>query len=283
MVSSNAIDIRGITKHYKGFSLEDISFSVPQGCVCGLVGENGAGKSTLIRLVMNAARADAGSIDVLGVSNTGADFQKIKEDIGVVLDEAYFPQTMSARMVGRMMRLAYSKWDDGVYGSLLDQFKLPPGKAFSSYSRGMRMRLGLAVALSHHPTLLILDEPTGGLDPMAREDLLEILNDFTRQEDHSILISSHIVSDLEKICDYMVCIHQGRLIVFEEKDALMDEYALLKLTDRQARSVPPEAVVARREGRYGVELLVKRQLAGGAFTPERATLEEIILFLVRAA
>ncbi len=279
----NALELSNVTKHYPSFTLDHVTLAVPQGTICGLVGENGAGKSTLIRLVMNACRADEGEIRVLGEPNTGKGFQRLKEDIGVVLDEAYFPGTMSAKKVGAMMRLTYQRWDSARYGELLERFGLPENKAFSTYSRGMRMKLGLAVALSHQPRLLILDEATSGLDPMMREELLDMLLEFTRQEDHSILMSSHIVSDLEKVCDYIACIHQGRLLMMEEKDRLMEEYALLKLSREQLEAVPPEAIVAKREEPYGVQLLVKRELVSSAWTPEHATLEDLILLLVRCA
>ena len=280
---NNAIEIRNLSKRYPGFTLEDVSFNLPSGCVLGLVGENGAGKSTIINLLMNAVRRDGGEMRVLGCDPADPDFIRTKQDIGVVLDEAHFPELLTALDVNKMMRSCYARWDEALYRSYLARFDLPEKKPFKDYSRGMRMKLAIAVALSHGAKLLILDEATGGLDPMARDEMLDILNEFTREEDHSILISSHIVSDLEKICDSIAFVHKGRLLFCEEKDKLMEEYALLKLSRADFEAVPPEAVVSLRENPYGVEVLVRRELVNEALTPERATLEEIILFFVKGA
>ena len=279
----NAIEVRNLCKRYPGFALEDVNFSLPSGCVLGLVGENGAGKSTIINLLMNAIRRDNGEVRVLGTDPTDPGFIQTKQDIGVVLDEAHFPELLTAADVGRMMQSCYANWDASLYRVYLARFDLPERKPFKDYSRGMRMKLAIAVALSHGARLLILDEATGGLDPMARDEMLDILNDFTREENHSILISSHIVSDLEKICDSIAFVHKGRMLFCEEKDKLMEEYALLKLSKADFEAVPPEAVVSLRENPYGVEVLVRRELVNEALTPERATLEEIILFFVKGA
>ena len=280
---NNAIEIRNLSKRYPGFTLDGVSFALPEGGVLGLVGENGAGKSTIINLLMNAVRRDSGEVRVLGCDPMDPGFMLTKQDVGVVLDEAHFPELLTALDVGKMMKSCYTRWNDTLYRDYLARFDLPEKKSFKDYSRGMRMKLAIAVALSHGARLLILDEATGGLDPMARDEMLEILNDFTREEDHSILISSHIVSDLEKICDSIAFVHKGRLLFCEEKDKLMEEYALLKLSKADFEAVPPEAVVSMRENPYGVEVLVRREMVNGALTPERATLEEIILFFVKGA
>ena len=211
----NAIEIKGLEKRYDGFQLGSFDLTLPSGCIMGLVGENGAGKSTTIKLIMNAIGRDAGEISVLGVDNRSAGFRDVKEDIGVVLDEAYFPEVISARNVGKVMALTYKNWDAAAFEGYLKKFSLAPDKIFKDYSRGMRMKLAIAAALSHGAKLLILDEATSGLDPMARDELLDIFNDFTRDENCSILLSSHIVSDLEKICDYIAFLHRGRLVLCE--------------------------------------------------------------------
>ena len=176
----NAIEIKGLEKRYDGFQLGSFDLTLPSGCIMGLVGENGAGKSTSIKLIMNAIGRDAGEISVLGVDNRSAEFRDVKEDIGVVLDEAYFPEVMSARNVGKVMALTYKNWDAAAFEGYLKKFSLAPDKIFKDYSRGMRMKLAIAAALSHGAKLLILDEATSGLDPMARDELLDIFNDFTR-------------------------------------------------------------------------------------------------------
>ena len=277
----NAIEIRNLRKEYPGFLLDDISFDLPSGSIVGLVGENGAGKSTTIKLIMNAIRKDGGSVKVLGTDNEDPAFLKLKNDIGVVLDDAYFPETLSAVNVGKVMAYTYRSWDAAEYRRLLSWFSLPEKKAFADYSRGMKMKLAIAVALSHRPRLLILDEATSGLDPMVRDEVVDVFNDFTREEDHSILLSSHIVSDLEKICDYIAFIHKGRLLLMEEKDRLLEEYAVARLPEEQLADLPEEAVVGVKKGAYGAEALVRRELVSPSFPLERTTLEEIILFLAK--
>lgn len=277
----NAIEIKGLEKRYDGFQLGSFDLTLPSGCIMGLVGENGAGKSTTIKLIMNAIGRDAGEISVLGVDNRSAGFRDVKEDIGVVLDEAYFPEVMSARNVGKVMALTYKNWDAAAFEGYLKKFSLAPDKIFKDYSRGMRMKLAIAAALSHGAKLLILDEATSGLDPMARDELLDIFNDFTRDENCSILLSSHIVSDLEKICDYIAFLHRGRLVLCEEKDRLLEEYALIRLPEERLRELPEESVISRRASGYGTEALVLRGGIPAAIPTEHTSLEDIILFLAK--
>lgn len=277
----NAIEIRDLSKQYPGFLLDHISFDLPSGSIVGLVGKNGAGKSTTLKLIMNAIRKDSGRVTVLGMDNEDPRFGQLKQEIGVVLDDACFPENLNSRQVGRVMARTYRNWDDGEYRRLLSWLDLTDGKPFSAYSRGMKMKLAIAVALSHHPRLLILDEATSGLDPMVRDEVIDVFNDFTRDEDHSILLSSHIVSDLEKICDYIAFIHRGRLLLLEEKDRLLEEYAVARLTEAQLADLPEDAVYGVKQGSYGSEVLVRRDAVAAAFPLERTTLEDIILFLAR--
>lgn len=277
----NAIEIKGLEKRYDGFQLGSFDLTLPSGCIMGLVGENGAGKSTTIKLIMNAIGRDAGEISVLGVDNRSAEFRDVKEDIGVVLDEAYFPEVMSARNVGKVMALTYKNWDAAAFEGYLKKFSLAPDKIFKDYSRGMRMKLAIAAALSHGAKLLILDEATSGLDPMARDELLDIFNDFTRDENCSILLSSHIVSDLEKICDYIAFLHRGRLVLCEEKDRLLEEYALVRLPEERLSELSEESIISRRASGYGTEALVLRGGIPAAIPTEHTSLEDIILFLAK--
>lgn len=277
----NAIEIKGLEKRYDGFQLGSFDLTLPSGCIMGLVGENGAGKSTSIKLIMNAIGRDAGEISVLGVDNRSAGFRNVKEDIGVVLDEAYFPEVMSARNVGKVMALTYKNWDAAAFEGYLKKFSLAPDKIFKDYSRGMRMKLAIAAALSHGAKLLILDEATSGLDPMARDELLDIFNDFTRDENCSILLSSHIVSDLEKICDYIAFLHKGRLVLCEEKDRLLEEYALIRLPEERLKELPEESIISRRASGYATEALVLRGGIPAAIPTEHTSLEDIILFLAK--
>lgn len=277
----NAIEIKGLEKRYDGFQLGSFDLTLPSGCIMGLVGENGAGKSTTIKLIMNVIGRDAGEISVLGVDNRSAEFRDVKEDIGVVLDEAYFPEVMSARNVGKVMALTYKNWDAAAFEGYLKKFSLAPDKIFKDYSRGMRMKLAIAAALSHGAKLLILDEATSGLDPMARDELLDIFNDFTRDENCSILLSSHIVSDLEKICDYIAFLHKGRLVLCEEKDRLLEEYALVRLPEERLSELSEESIISRRASGYGTEALVLRGGIPAAIPTEHTSLEDIILFLAK--
>lgn len=277
----NAIEMKHVTKSYASFRLNDVSLSLPSGCIMGLVGENGAGKSTTIQLIMNTVQKETGEILVLGKNNTSEDFKQVKEDIGIVLDEAYYPEVLSPANVSRIMRHTYRNWQEDRFYDYLKQFGLPEKKKFKEFSRGMKMKLAIAVALSHQPKLLILDEATSGLDPVIRDEILEIFNDFTRDESHSVLLSSHIISDLEKICDYIAYLHHGSLLFCEEKDVLLEEYGILHTTSSQALHVPQEAVLGRREGKYATELFVRRSRISDDFDVEKAGIEDIMLFFAK--
>ena len=280
----NAIELSHIHKDFGDFALRDLNLTVPSGAICGLVGENGAGKSTTIRIALGALRPDGGTTRVLSTDVTSPDFQAVKEDVGVVLDEAYFPESLNAAQVGRIMSATYRRWEQPLYQSYLKRFDLPEKKAFKDYSRGMRMKLAIAVALSHQPKLLVLDEATSGLDPIVRDEVLDIFNEFTREEEHSILISSHILSDLEKLCDYIAFLHKGQLLFCEEKDRLLETYGMFEGSRETLDCLLPEAVVAREESRYGgVRALVRRELTPSGFLLEKPSVEDVILFLVKGA
>ncbi len=277
----NAIECSHVNKSFGDFAIRDLSFILPSGTICGLVGENGAGKSTTIRLMMGALSADSGRLSILGSDNTSPDFLQVKEDVGIVLDEAYFPEVLNAKQVGAVMADTYTRWDAGTYQSYLDRFSLPLKKQFKDFSRGMKMKLAIAVALSHAPKLLILDEATSGLDPIVRDEILEIFSEFTREENHSILISSHIVSDLEKLCDYIAFLHQGKLVFMEEKDQLLEEYGIVACGSEQLNSLPKEAICGVESSTYATRVLVRRELVSPLLTVERASIEDIMLFMVK--
>lgn len=277
----NAIEIKGLTKRYKDFALEGLDLTLPMGCVLGLVGANGAGKSTTIRLIMDAMERDGGTVEVLGVDNKSQEFQKVKEEVGVVLDETCVPEFITARQLGKIMADTYRNWEQDTYERWLDKFQLPGNKKFKEYSRGMTMKLGIAAALSHRARLLLLDEATSGLDPMVREELLEVFADFAAQDGHAVLISSHIVSDLEKICDYVAFLEKGRLVLCEEKDVLLDRYGILKCGREDLNRVDPAALHGVRLGQFGAEALVERDRAPRDMVVDRATLEDIILHLAK--
>ena len=277
----NAIEISGLCKSYPGFSLENFSLNLPKGSILGLAGENGAGKSTIIKLIMNAERRDAGSVRVLGTARTAPEVYDLKNDIGIVLDEANFPTVLTPKMICRVMESTYKNWNSAQYFDYVRRFALPEDKKFKDFSRGMKMKLAIAAALSHNAKLLVLDEATGGLDPLVRDEILDILNDFTRDEEHSILMSSHIVSDIEKICDYFAFIHQGRLLLFGEKDEILSEYAVTKVSEEELCDIAPQALHGVKHTPYGAEALVEKRLAPETLRFEHTSLEDIIIFLAR--
>ena len=230
---------------------------------------------------MNAERRDAGSVRVLGTECTAPEFSDLKNDIGIVLDEANFPTVLTPKMICRVMESTYKNWNSAQYFDYVRRFALPEDKKFKDFSRGMKMKLAIAAALSHNAKLLVLDEATGGLDPLVRDEILDILNDFTRDEEHSILMSSHIVSDIEKICDYFAFIHQGRLLLFGEKDEILSEYAVTKVSEEELCDIAPQALHGVKHTPYGVEALVEKRLAPETLRFEHTSLEDIIIFLAR--
>ena len=276
----NALELNGVTKSYPGFRLNNISFALPAGCILGLIGENGAGKSTTIRLILDMARRDSGEIKIWGRDNQ-KDSRLLKEEIGVVLDEASFPLGITAKDVNHIMKHTYQHWEETTFYQYIRRFSLPLQKPFKDYSRGMKMKLAIAVALSHHAKLLILDEATSGLDPIVRDEILDLFYEFTRDEDHSILISSHIVSDLEKLCDYIAFIHQGRLLFCEEKDRLLEKYGILRCSKSDFSSVDPAAVKGCRLSDYQAEALVERSRIPSCFILSRPSIEDIIVFTAK--
>ncbi len=270
----NAIELHGLEKHYKDFDLK-IDLELPQGCILGLVGENGAGKSTTIRLLLGMTRPDGGSIRVLGEERAD------KEEIGVVLDEPAYPECLTPRQLGRVMAGIFRSWDPAAYEGYLEKLSLPENKRFKDFSRGMKMKLSIAVALSHHPRLLVLDEPTSGLDPVVRDEVVELFADFAREEDHSVLISSHIVSDLEKLCDYVAFLHKGRLLLCEEKDALREEYGLARLSRADFEALDPAAVIGSRRSPYGVSAILRRSAAPAGLALEPVSIEDLFILMVK--
>ena len=277
----NAIEISGLCKNYPGFSLENFSLNLPKGSILGLAGENGAGKSTIIKLIMNAEERDAGSVKVLGTECTSLEFNDLKNCIGVVLDEANFPAVLTAKMLCSVMANTYKNWNSELFFNYVQRFHLPENKKFKDFSRGMKMKLAIAAALSHEAKLLVLDEATGGLDPLVRDEILDILNDFTRDEEHSVLMSSHIVSDIEKICDYFAFIHKGKLLLCDEKDKILSKYAVAKMSEAELCDIAPQALHGVKHTPYGVEALVEKRLAPETLRFEHTSLEDIIIFLAR--
>ena len=278
----NALELRNVTKKYPDFCLDGIDLTLPGGCIIGLIGQNGAGKSTTIKLILDMLQLDDGNISVLGMDHH-RHAREIKEDVGVVLDEVGIPECLNARQVGKVMQNTYKNWDMAKYNELLLRLSLPEKKPFKEFSRGMKMKLGIAVAMSHGAKLLVLDEPTGGLDPVVRDQVVEMFYEFTRDEEHSILISSHIVSDLERLCDYVAFLHHGKLLLCQEKDALLDTYCGVRCTREQLATIPTGAILHKRETPYGVELVMKREDVPKELAHGPITIEELFVTMVKEA
>lgn len=278
----NALEITKLTKHFPGFTLGELSLTLPSGCIMGLIGENGAGKSTTIRLILDILHADGGEIRVLGRDSREC-AKLTKEEVGVVPDEIGFPDCMTARQIARMLRAAFANWDDAEFARLMKKLALPEDKPFKDFSRGMKMKLGIAAAMSHGSKLLLLDEPTSGLDPVARDEVVELFNDFTRDETHSVLISSHIVSDLERLCDYVAFLHKGKLLLCEEKDRLLDEYCIVRCALDELDAFNAAGVKYKKETPYGAELILPRENVPHGFAPGKVSIEELFVVMAKEA
>lgn len=279
---TNSIEISGLCKSYGDFALDHIDLTLPGGSIMGLIGENGAGKTTTIKCILNLIRRDAGTITLMGYDNIAQERQA-KAEVGVVLDECYFHDTLRPTDIHTILSRVYQNWDKALFASCLKKFQLPEGKYVKEFSRGMKMKLSLAAALAHHPKLLILDEATAGLDPVVRDEILDEFLNFIQDEEHSILISSHITSDLEKVADYITYLHQGRVVLSEAKDVIQDNYGRLACTAQQLSSIQPEDLVRVRKGSYGCEALVSDRAVFRKKYPqlmvEPISLEDIMLFI----
>ena len=279
----NAIAVNDLTLTYRSrkepdFTFGPVTLELPQGAILGLLGENGAGKTTLMKLMLGLRRPDSGEVSLLG----GRPGQPaVMEQVGVVLDEPGIPACLTPNQLGKVLRSIYKSWNDARYAEYIQQLQLPENKPFSDFSKGMKMKLSIAAALGHDPKLLILDEPTAGLDPVVREEVLELFYDFTRQPDHSILISSHIVGDLEKLCDYAAFLHRGKLLLCEEKDQLLEQYGILHCTVEALEALDPAAIVHSAQSPYGVEALVRRALLPQGLSLSPAGLEDIFVAMVK--
>ncbi len=279
---NDALIISGLTKTYKDFMLNGVSFSVPCGSIVGLIGENGAGKSTTINAVLGLIQKEAGSICVLGKEQPD---NEIKEQIGVVFDGNNYPEIFSTRKLNRVMKDIYHSWEEHTFLNLLKKFSLPTDKPIKQFSKGMKMKLAIAVALSHNSKLLILDEATSGLDPVIRDDILDILLDFAQDETHSILISSHITTDLEKIADYIVFIHEGQVVFSKLKDELIEQYGIIKCGAVQFEALDKSDIIVYRKMDYEWQVLVADRAAMKKKYPktliDSVSIDEIMLLYVK--
>ena len=250
----NILEVRNLTKQYADFTLDHVSFSIPKGTIMGLIGENGAGKSTTINAILDLIHKDDGTVTFWGQELSSA--KQLKEDIGVVFDGINFYETLTAAKVGKISQTAYKQWDDRLYREYLNRFQLPTDKEIKTFSKGMKMKLCIAVALSHRPKLLILDEATSGLDPVMRDDILDVFLEFVQDEEHSIMISSHITTDLEKVADTITFIHQGKVLFCKAKDELLYHYGIIRCGAAIFDEIDKSEILAYRKEDYQWNVLV---------------------------
>lgn len=277
---SNAIEIKNLCKSYGDFTLDNVNLTLPTGTIMGFIGENGAGKSTTIHLMLDLVKKDSGEIKVLD-SVCNSKNKSLKEDIGVVLDESSFPDSLTVKNIKAIMKHTYKSWSNETFDSYIGKFSLPNNKQIKDFSKGMRVKLSIAVALSHNSRLLILDEATSGLDPIAREEILEVFQDFIQDETHSVFISSHITSDLEKICDYITFIHKGKIVLSNLKDDLLEKFVILKCDFDEFQALDKKNIIGSRKNRFGFEVLVTRDCVNKNQIYDAATLEDIMFFYIK--
>lgn len=274
-----AIQVHGMCKNYKDFSLQNVTLNVPTGSIVGFVGENGAGKTTTLKAILGAIRIDGGAVEVLGGS---AQDKAVRAQIGIVFEDAFFYETMTPLQVGKSLAGMQPAFDRQHYAELLARFDLPGKKVIKDMSRGMRMKLRLAAALAHRPRLLLLDEATSGLDPVMRGEILDMLRDYIQDEAHSVLISSHITSDLEKIADSIVYIQRGKVLFQMDKDRLLEEYGVVRCSADELSRLPAGLVVAKRKGAFAMEALVKDRAEANLWlrgaVVDKASVEDIMQF-----
>lgn len=281
----NAIEISGLTKKYDGFTLNDVSFNVPKGSIMGFIGQNGAGKTTTIKAILNIIKADSGTINIFGLDNTEHEYE-IKENIAAVFDELPFHESLSAKQLEIIMGGIYKSWDNAKFKEYLERFCLPEKKPFGKFSKGMKMKLQIAAALSHNAKLLIMDEATTGLDPVVRDEILHIFLEYLQDENNSILMSSHITSDLEKIADSVTFIDKGRLLLTGYKDDIIESHGVLKCSRSDYGAIDKSDIVSARISDFGVSVMVSDKNACSkkysGLVMDNTTLDEIMVYYVNA-
>ena len=281
----NIIDIKNLKKKYDDkFELGKIDISIPKGVIVGLIGENGAGKTTLIKSMLNIIKIDSGEIKIFG-KDYKKEEKEIKEDIGVVLDNMFFPELLNAKDINNAMKDVYKNWDSELYFSYLKEFDLPDNKPLKSMSKGMRKKLEIVAAISHKPKLLILDEPTSGLDPVVRSEVLEIFQKFIEDEEHSILLSTHITSDLEHIADEIIFIDKGKKVLQKSRDEIIDNYGILKCDIDYFSNIDKKDIIAYKKTKYNYEILIKnKEQAGKKYNEcviDKITFEDLMLLIIK--
>lgn len=279
----NILEVNNLSKAYDQFQLDDISFNIPKGSIVGLIGENGAGKTTIINAILNLIDIDSGHISIFGKDHIEAEYE-IKENLSVVLDDGFFPESLNLKDIQAILSENKSNFSNKAYEELIGKFKLPMDKAISKFSKGMFMKAKIATSLSIQPDLLILDEPTSGLDPIIRDEILEIFLDLLQDENKSILLSSHITSDLDKIADYILFIHEGKKVLFESVIEIKDNYGLLKVSKEDFNQISKNNIIAYKANSFGYQILIKdisKTDYDFDYIIEKPSLEEIMILIIR--
>lgn len=273
----NAVEVKELTKKFKGFTLDHVSFSLPAGCIMGLVGENGAGKSTTLKLLLNMIQKDSGRITILGKDEKNIN----KNEIGVVFDECRFHESFTAKDINQVLKSIFQRWNEQQFFDYLNRFEVPSNKKLKEFSRGMKMKISIAAAVSHDAKLLLLDEPTSTLDPVVRDEMLDIFYDFISDEQHSIIISSHIVSDLEKVCDYIAFMHKGKMILCEEKDRLLQECRLAQMSEAEFSAIDKDEIIGSRKTPFGITAVIRKAAAAQIRNTQPINLEDLFVYMIR--
>ena len=280
----NILEIKNLSKKYDGFELKNVNIELPKGMIMGFIGENGAGKTTTIKATLNIINRDSGEIKIFGLENKENE-RKIKEDIGVVLDDSFLSEYLNPSDINKIMKNIYKNWDEKLYFKYIENFKLPKEKISKEYSSGMKMKLKIAVALAHHPKLLILDEPTSGLDPVARNEILDIFQEFIQNEEHGIFVSSHITSDLEHIADYITFINDGEIIFTKTRDDLLENYGIVKCSEEQFKKIDKKDYIKYKKNRYEYDVLIENKYEFkkkyDISVIDKPTIEDIMLIYIK--
>lgn len=280
----NVIEVKGLRKKYKDFELKDINLSLQKGMIMGFIGENGAGKTTTIKAILNLINPSSGEIKIFGLDNKKEE-EKIKEDIGVILDDSFLSEYLNAEDINKIMKNIYKNWDEKLFFEYIEKFKLPRKQISKEFSSGMKMKLKIATAISHKPKLLILDEPTSGLDPVARNEILDIFQEFIENGENSILVSSHITSDLEHIADYITFINEGKIVLSKERDELLEKYGLAKCSEEEFKTINSNDYIKYKKNRYDYEVLVEDKnefkKKYNISIVDRPSLEDIMLIYIK--
>lgn len=278
------LEVKNLSKSYKDFELKNVSFKLPKGMIMGFIGENGAGKTTTIKAILNIVNNYKGEIKVFGLDNQKND-KAIKEKIGVVLDDMFFPEILMPVDINNIMKDIYPNWDSNLYFKYLKEFSLPKHNPIKTFSKGMRKKLEIATALSHHPKLLILDEPTSGLDPVARNEVIDIFQNFIQNEDCSIMLSSHITTDLEHIADYITFINDGKILLSKTKDELLEKYGIVKCKESDFKKIDEKDFVKYKKSKYEYEVLVENKKEFNEKyninTIDKMTLEDLMVLMIK--